>query len=81
MPRWERHKPLLAVGAAGAAIVAWALAFQTGAESPDWNAEWRPNQALRGKAIAIHAREVETRAEREKRLASGARTCGRSSAT
>jgi hypothetical protein len=69
VPRWERKKSLLVVGAAAAAIAAWALAFQTGAESPEWNAEWRLPSASRGKTISINSRDVETDAERAKRLA------------
>ncbi len=69
MPRWEHNRLLFVAGAAGAAMVAWALAFRTGAESPEWNDEWTPSAALHG-TIAIQSHRVETAAEREERLAS-----------
>ncbi len=69
MPPWERLKPFVVVGAVGAVVAGWMLVFETGTEDAEWSAEWKPPDTLRGKAVAIKTRDVETTAEREKRLA------------
>lgn len=65
---WDRLKPLAGAGIVGAAALTWVLVFQTGWSNSDWNSEWSPPTALRGKTVVIHNKKVETTAEREKRL-------------
>ena len=47
----------------------WVLAFRTGWDSPEWNEEWHNPSDVRGKTVYIGNKDVETVAEREKRLA------------
>lgn len=66
---WERLKPLIGVAVAGVAALTWVLVFRTGwSSSNDWNQEWNNPTDTRGKSVYIANREVETTAEREKRL-------------
>lgn len=69
MPPWERLKPVAVVGAVVAAGLTWALAFNNGWSSSDWNQEWHNPSDVRGKSVYIGNKEVETTDEREKRLA------------
>lgn len=69
-PALERLRPYAGAIAVAAAIATWALVFREGASDKQWN----DNEVLgssiqtRGKEVALRNSEVETTAEREKRL-------------
>jgi hypothetical protein len=62
-------KPLAAVGVVVAAAATWVLVFRSGWSSTDWDNEWNVPSATRGKTVYIGSKDVETTADREKRLA------------
>ena len=53
---------------AGAAVLAWAVAFKWGWGSSEWSGLWASAAPTRGNTVSIHERKVESAEERKKRL-------------
>jgi hypothetical protein len=52
-----------------ACVVGWALVFKSGASSSEWTGFWSSGEKTRGKSVNIREKDVETTAERDKRMA------------
>jgi hypothetical protein len=69
MLSWERVKPLAVVGMVASAGLVWVLAFRFGWANGDWSSGWGEGPPeTRGKTVYIGSKDVETNAEKEKRL-------------
>jgi hypothetical protein len=69
LPVFERARPLLVLGGVVVVGLIWVVAFKASSTNTAWDSEWSAPSDTRGKSVGVWNRDVETQAERDKRLA------------